>query len=236
MRNRLFELQRNVNRREHHRAKVRWLAYHEGGHAAVAASFGKTVDCLTLDTFEYQGNCRWQPDHEIWPALVTIAAGTAAERFAGRIGATEWAGGNDFQMFSDLAGGDRSLMAEAEREAMRRVERLWSTIEAIAIQLQQLGDMRGDPLSRALLPARPSPPAARARVLDPNRLILKPVRTIKNDRGLELGEVWACRAGDARWFEALTFRSDGSKKKLGRFADQAAATRAIHAAVSRKAA
>jgi hypothetical protein len=234
MPNRLFEQRRIVNRREHHRAKVLGLACHEAAHAVVAASFGKTVECLTLDTFNYQGNCRWRPD-QIWPALVTIAAGTAAERFTGRIRATEWAGGNDFEKFSDLARGDQALMADAEREARRRVERLWSRIEAIAIQLAELGTLQGDALTRALMPVRPSPSApTRTRALD--ILISKPVRTIKNDRGLEIGEVWACRSGDDRWFEALTFRSDGSKKKRGRFSSEGEAAKAITSAATRKAA
>jgi hypothetical protein len=232
----LFEQRLAVNRREHHRAKVRWLAYHEAAHAVVAASFGKTVECLTLDTYDYAGGCRWRPDHEIWPALVTVAAGTAAERFGGRIRETEWAGGTDFEVLSDLVRGDRVLMASAEREALRRVERFWPTIEAIAIQLQELGALQGGALTRALLPARPPPapsPATRSRAITPGRSIsvFKPVRTITDKNGIALAELWDCRTGDGRWFEAYIFQTDGSKKKLGRFSDQNAATRAIIAAV-----
>jgi len=225
-RRRFFEQQRTANLRLHHRSKVRALAYHEAAHAVVAASFGKAVERLTLDPFNYQGGCHWVPDGELSPRLVTLAAGTAAERFSGRIRETEWAGGTDFETVSDLARGDRALIAKAEREAMRRVKRLWSTIEAIAAQLQELGTLQGDALARALLPVRP-PAAARARALDPGRSIFKSVRTVKDGNGIELGEIWACRVGEARWFEAFIFRADGSKKKLGRFADQAEASLAI---------
>jgi hypothetical protein len=238
---RWYEQRRNINRCEHRRAKIRWLAYHEAAHAVVAASFGKTVEHLTLDTYNYQGQCRWVPDGEVWPAIVTIAAGTAAERFGGRIRETEWAGGPDLEMVSDLARGDHALMVGAEREAMRRVERFWPTIRAIAIQLQEFGALQGDALTRALIPVRPAPappPAVRTRALDPGRQISRPLRTVKNGRGLEVGEIWACcRAGGAKWFEAHLFQPDGSKRPLVRFADEDEAKRAILAAVGpRKAA
>jgi hypothetical protein len=235
--NKFVEQRRHLNRCQHRLNKIRWLAYHEAAHAVVAASFGKAVEQLTLDGFDYQGRCRWVPDGEVWPKLVVIAAGTAAERFAGRLRETEWAGGTDFQTVSDLAQGDPALIAAGMREAMRRVEQFWPTIEAIAVQLQELGDLQGDALTRALLPVRPAPPpsAARTRALDPGRSIFKPIRTVKDKNGIELGELWSCEASGVRWLEAYIFvGADGGKKSLGRFTDQAEATRAIIAAVGRR--
>jgi hypothetical protein len=170
--------------------------------------------------------------------MVTSIAGIAAMRKAG-LADEEWRASEDRKALEFFAQNDHRLIASAEDGAAGLVEKHSREICLLSDHLiKHHGGSIDGPGIEALLAGRPvptAPPVTRARALDRGRSVFKPVRTIKNDRDLEIGEVWACRAGDARWFEALTFRSDGSKKKLGRFADQADATKAIRAATARKA-
>jgi hypothetical protein len=176
--------------------------------------------------------------------LVTIAGIMAMRR--GGFGDQEHRASNDRREFTFFARNDHRLIASAEEGAAGLVEKHWADICRLSDYLvKRHGGSIDGPSIEALLAGRPMPtapaltrlgPALQTRALDPGRSIFKPIKTIKNARGLELGEIWDCRAGGDRWFEALIFQPDGSKKKLGRFSDQAEAAKAIVAATARKAA
>jgi hypothetical protein len=170
---------------------------------------------------------------------VVTAAGIMAMRKAGFAG-EEHRASDDRKALEFFAQNDRQLIASAEQGAAGLVEKHWREICLLSDYLvRRHGGSIDGPGIEAVLAGRPVAvtTALQTRALPANRLIAKPIGTVKAG-GEDVGELWRCSENGKVWFEAWLLLPPGEgKRQVGkRFASRIEATKALTAATARKAA